>query len=332
VFNAAFDPSLLEYGASYDNSQDASPTFAIHVDQLIERLVRHSEIRHGRVIEVGCGKGEFLRRLFERADVTGEGIGFDPAYEGPLLLHGGRLQFKRRFYEVAVPADALVCRHVIEHVDDPVRLLSTISSGKESALVFIETPDVEWITRHRVPWDFFYEHCSLFSATSLTFALRRAGSSSIAVERRFGNQYLWAEATGGRGENVIAPERPEPALGGSFDFQELMTCLSDLVGRLIERGPTFVWGAGAKGVTFCGMVDDDGSRLAGVIDINSAKHGRFVAGTGHPIVSPKDAVTHDMAVAIVLNPVYKGEISAHLTSLGSNASVVDAMQEISACA
>src|SRR5687767_4768956 len=169
VFNAAFDPGLLEYGPDYDNTQNHSPAFDAYTDELVEHLIG-TGVRAGRVIEVGCGKGAFLVKLLSHPRSRCEGVGFDPSYLGPETALGGRLRFARTFYgpDTAVPADVALCRHVIEHVADPLALLRTVrvAAGDQSR-VFFETPCVDWVFRNRVPWDLFYEHCSLFTAHSL---------------------------------------------------------------------------------------------------------------------------------------------------------------------
>src|SRR5438132_1089214 len=60
VFNPAFDGSLLSYGPAYDNTQNASPAFDRHVNGLVSELVEQRGVRGCRVVEVGCGKGDFL--------------------------------------------------------------------------------------------------------------------------------------------------------------------------------------------------------------------------------------------------------------------------------
>lgn len=75
-------------------------------------------------------------------------------------------------------ADVVICRHVIEHIPDPAVLLSTIRQalvGSSQARVFFETPCAEWILANKAIWDFFYEHCSYFSADSLTTAFEISG-------------------------------------------------------------------------------------------------------------------------------------------------------------
>src|SRR5262245_1357213 len=66
-FNAAFRPELLRYGPDYDNTQTWSPAFARYTEALVRELVEVHRVRAGRVVEAGCGKGVFLRKLVEYA-------------------------------------------------------------------------------------------------------------------------------------------------------------------------------------------------------------------------------------------------------------------------
>jgi hypothetical protein len=401
VFNSDFDSSLVDYGPAYENSQDCSPAFNAHLDELVDYLVTKNGVRNGRVVEVGCGKGVFLNKLLAHPDNHSDAVGFDPSYLGE--VHVGRVKFVKDFYgpDTAVPADVVVCRHVIEHIPDPVELLRTVRAGvgeSGTTQVFFETPCVEWILRNRVPWDFFYEHCSLFTAASLALALARAGFVVSAVRHVFGGQYLWAEAsTGGKGsefqrnpltrnrsgsdlspryggEVLVAGELEMPMkatnhthlspipggevaerhevseagegvflphlsrlppktihLAHAFIAQERERLLrwGALLAHLATRGEVFVWGAGAKGVTFCNLADPDRSRVTAVVDVNPAKQGKFLPGTGHAIVSPADA--KNAAAVLVLNPNYFAEVRATVERLGFQAGVIDLMQEAIPC-
>jgi SAM-dependent methyltransferase len=328
VTNAAFDPTLLDYGPAYENSQDCSPAFADYLAELADRIVGHHGVRTGRVVEVGCGKGAFLTRLLSHPQNRCEAVGFDPSYVGPDTALGGRLRFVKAFYgpDTATPADAVVCRHVIEHVADPLALLRAVRGGLGGgrAKVFIETPCVAWVLRNRVPWDLFYEHCSLFTAHSLGLALTRTGFAVTNVRHVFGGQYLWAEAETGAGDwpDELAEA---PARAFAADEQRRVARWVELLQEL--PAPVCVWGAGAKGATFCHLADPAGRRVAAVVDVNPAKQGRFLAGTGHPIISPAEAVARGAAAVVVLNPNYTAEVAAALARLGSPAAVIDLMAE-----
>ncbi len=316
VFNSAFDAALLRYGPGYDNTQSHSPAFAAHLDALARYLVRDRGVRGARIVEIGCGQGDFLRRLTEWSGAANSGVGFDPAYAGE--CGGGALRFVRGLYgpDNAVPADAVVCRHVIEHVADPLALLRTLRAAlatSPQARVFFETPDAAWILRHAVPWDFFYEHCSLFSAASLTSAFARAGFRVAEVRHVFAGQYLWLEAGLGEPHAADAPDGIA-ALAQDYPAREAAQASAwrDRLARLSATGKIAVWGAGAKGATFASLADPQATAIDCLIDINPAKQGRCVPGTGHPILAPSMLAARGVRHVLPMNPAYHREIEAQL--------------------
>lgn len=330
VFNQSFDEQKLSYGAQYDNTQLTSPAFQEHVAGLVRHLIEERQVRSARIVEVGCGKGEFLRALVAAEGAENSGVGFDPSYVGPDDDLDGRLSFERRYYDATctdIKVDVIVCRHVIEHVPDPLALLRTIRSAVSSdhrVRLFFETPCVEWILRKNVVWDFFYEHCSYFTAASLAAAFSTAGFTVERVSRVFGEQYLWLEATNVPPPSVTRDAGNTPKLARLFaDAQERqLDAWTNVVRDLAGRQTLALWGAGAKGVTFANLVDPHRSSIACLVDMNPAKQGGFAAGSGHPIVAPQAMRTHDVNRAIVLNPNYLDEIREYVCAHGLSVEIV----------
>jgi SAM-dependent methyltransferase len=330
VFNAAFEPGKVGYGASYDNSQNCSHAFAGHVSGLVQHLVERRGVRGARIVEVGCGDGSFLRRLVA-ADAGNTGVGFDLSYRGPAEDLGGRARFVGEQFgpgSGAGAADVVVCRHVIEHVPDPVALLRSVGRAAPGARAFFETPDVEWIVRRRAVWDFFYEHCSYFSAGSLAAAFEAAGFGAVRVRRVFRGQYLWAEAEAAPGTGPRTTARRGatlPALAEEFGAAErlLVGRWRSEVERLAAGGGVALWGAGAKGVTFANLVDPERRLVDCVVDIYPVKQGKYVPGTGHPIVAPADLAGREVRAVLLMNPNYYGEVAAALASLSAGAELID---------
>lgn len=314
-FNRTFEQERVPYGDAYDNNQLCSPIFQQHVDRLIDRLVQHDGIRHKTVIEVGCGKGTFLKKLCERGE--NQGIGFDPSYKGPETSDQERVRFYKKIYGPgceSIEVDAVISRHVIEHVADPVGLLQVIRgalSGSPRAKIYFETPCLEWILRHQVFWDFFYEHCSYFSKASLQTAFEAAGFDVLQMEHIFQGQYLWCEAKvePNAGEGPTADSRSIIDLAGVYQRhqQEQVEGWKAFIDNLRAKGKVAVWGAGAKGVTFVNVVDPHRERIDCLVDLNPDKQNKYVPGTGHPILPYKTLKQRGAKYALVMNPNYLKE-------------------------
>ncbi len=266
------------------------------------------------VVEVGCGQGDFLVGLAQV--LPGASLrGFDPAWrggegEGPA---GARIT-RDLFDEPAVAGgawpDLIVARHVIEHMPAPGAFLTGLRRcAREGTRLVVETPDVDWSLRTGAFHDFFYEHCSLFSAAALDRALANAGFKVTRLERVFGGQYLWAEA-------IVA----EPA--AASDFTAYRAHWGQALETAAAAGSVVVWGAGAKGASFAQLLDADVSRIAALIDINPAKQGRYLGGAGHPILPPERAAALSPRTVFVMNPAYAEEIGRYLRENGWAADII----------
>jgi SAM-dependent methyltransferase len=333
VFNAAFDPALLDYGEHYDNTQSFSAAFETHMDGLVQELVENKGVRNARIIEIGCGKGLFLRKLVEWPESGNTGIGFDTSYVGPTEDLDGRLRFERSFYDeraASVSADAVVCRHVIEHVPAPRALMTSVRGAlvnSPDARLWFETPCVDWILRNEVLWDFFYEHCSLFTAHSLARLFRETGFEVQEVRHVFGGQYLWLEARPAQrlspAVEAREPETSALAVAYGAQVEGMRAAWRARLSELGLRGRVAIWGAGAKGATFSNLVDPDARLIDCVVDLNPAKQGKFIPGTGHPIVAPEALGPRHVSAVLVMNPNYRAEIAALLQRLAPTTELLE---------
>ena len=79
-------------------------------------------------------------------------------------------------------------------------------------------------------------------------------------------------------------------------------------------------GRGSKGVGFLstlGLADE----IAFAVDVNPAKQGMFMPGTGHEIVAPEQLREIRPGFVVVMNPIYTDEIRRDLEGLGITATV-----------
>jgi hypothetical protein len=175
--------------------------------------------------------------------------------------------------------------------------------------------------------DFFYEHCSYFTAESLAYAFRHAGFVPTSVRHIFGGQYLWLRATF---EPNVTPDSSLPTSSGRIvelasrfrDHEETrIRELREQLERLRGRGRVAIWGAGAKGATYVHLLDPARELIDCVIDINPRKQGRFLPGTAHPIVEPSIIGERGVQSIIVMNANYASEIRADVERLGFDVSI-----------
>ena len=92
--------------------------------------------------------------------------------------------------------------------------------------------------------------------------------------------------------------------------------------ELCSLGKVAIWGAGAKGVTFANLLDPHSKLIDCIVDLNPNKQGRFVPGTGHPIVSYRDLPKRNVATAILMNPNYREENQEYLKKAGIKISLI----------
>jgi hypothetical protein len=91
--------------------------------------------------------------------------------------------------------------------------------------------------------------------------------------------------------------------------------------QLVAEGKTVaLWGGGSKAVSFLTSLDV-GHLVSFSIDVNPNKQGRFLIGTGHPVVGPEHLRDHASVQLIVMNPVYVPEITQTVERLGVHAEI-----------
>lgn len=327
VWNTAFDPSLVDYTPDYENSQHFSPAFRDYVADLARRLDERHGLRGRVIVEIGCGKGEFLALLTETA--RAHGLGFDPTFDGEVTDE--RIRVVRRYYDEDTAADVdaalVMARHVVEHLADPVTFLADVRrAGGDHAAHYYEVPNAEHVFTDRGMWDLIYQHVGYFTRPALDMTLRMAGYRVLSLDTSFHGQFLGIDAM------PATPEDRDVAPPDVDEVSPVVDRITDFVPRFRERlagwnehlptgnGDVALWGAGAKGVTFLNLLDDPGM-VGHVVDVNPRKAGRHVPGTGHRIESPAALAGRRLRTVFIANPAYEHEIGAHLRELGCNAAV-----------
>jgi SAM-dependent methyltransferase len=324
IHNAAFNPDRLSYVEGYVNSLHHSPTFAGFAEQLVRDLVDGHDLRHAIVVEIGCGDGRFLQTLCEVGQCRG--YGFDPSQPKSEWMgtNGASVQIASRLFSPEksdlVPK-LLCCRHVLEHLAEPIQLLNSLNEARLSragTVFYFEVPNGHFVTRPQGLWDHIYEHHSCFTPASLAYLFRSKHFRLLKIGTTYSDQFLWVQARLGEDPGAVVPEAPDrqEATRIRQGYQNLLLQWRDRLANLKSGGKSVaVWGAGSKGVTFVNLVDST-EAICAVIDINPQKCGRYIPGTRHKVLAPKDLCEVAPDVLVVMNPIYMEEIADSVRELG----------------
>jgi SAM-dependent methyltransferase len=329
ISNVAFDSTLLEYSSEYESTQSFSQTYNTFARRLAEQLIDRHNLHGKDLLEIGCGNGEFLTLLCELGD--NRGIGFDPAYiEG---RSEGRKETKTKFIKdfysekyTEDVADFVYCRMTLEHIHPTAhftRMIRQSIGERVDTIVFFQVPDVTRVLRDCAFEDIYYEHCSYFSPGSLARLFRICGFDVLNLELDYDGQYVMIEAKPAE-ETYLAKIALEDDLNQLQSlvkdfpekFQKKTSKWKDELMAIYSSGRRVVlWGSGSKGVAFLTTLNIINA-VEYVVDINPYRHGTYMAGTGQKIVAPEFLKEYQPDFVIVMNAVYKDEISKDLNNMG----------------
>ena len=334
ISNTAYDPTLQDYSLSYEETQSFSPRFRAFARELADHWVERYGLQGKEVLEIGSGKGEFLVLMAELG--VGRGIGIDPGFVEERIDSpaADRITFVTDYYSEAYAeaADAVVCRHTLEHIHATgalVRLVRRSLRQRPDAVVLFELPDVLRVLDEIAFWDIYYEHCSYFTPGSLARLFRHAGFDVLDLALAYDDQYILIECRPAEVPSS-APLPLEEEVWAVAEhvarfrqgFAETISHWRSELARAREAGRrTVIWGAGSKGVSFLttlGVADE----VEYAVDVNPYKHGKYVAGTGQRIVAPEFLRDCAPDLVVAMNPIYLDEIGTQLASLGVSAELV----------
>ena len=328
LFNAHFDKTVMSYAGNFEESQHFSETFSTFAKGLAAQVAQRCAISGKHVLEIGCGKGEFLRELCRIGNATG--LGIDPGYRADpgRGSDADRVRFLAEYFkeDSQIDADVVLCRHTLEHIASVRDFVRSIRKGigarNESSVVF-ETPDVKRVLQEGAFWDMYYEHCSYFSPGAHARLFRQQDFDITDLSLEYDNQYIiqYASPSSSYTEPCFALEEDLSEMQVLADnYRKLVTNVQDnwrerVCAAWAEGRNVVLWGGGSKGVSFLTTLNLS-SEVSAVVDVNPFKQGKFMPGTGHRVIAPAALVDEAPHIVIVMNPIYVAEITKMLKSLG----------------
>jgi novobiocin biosynthesis protein NovU/D-mycarose 3-C-methyltransferase len=285
-----------------------------------------------RAVEMGSNTGDFLAALQPH---VGTVLGVEPASNVAALARDRfGIPTRADFFVPSVagdiattegPADLIAARHCFAHIDnihDVVEGVSRLLAPE--GIFYIENA---WLLDTLVGVQFdqvYHEHMSYLHVAPLQRLLEAHGLRVVHVDHRpvHGGSILVYAARQGSGHRVqpsvdhfLLRERELLAGGALLNFADRSVALRDAIRaavlRRVERGEVVdTYGATAKGNTllnYCGL---DHTVLRRSYDGTAIKQGRFLPGSGLPVVAEETLAVDPPAACLLTAWNFADEIVA----------------------
>lgn len=256
-----------------------------------------------KIIEVGCGQGEFLQvltefpvqafgiehkqDLVEKAQQKGLSVSCDFAETPDHVLENG-------------PFDAFLSFNFLEHQPRPNDMMQCIYNNlTESGYGLITVPSFEYILEHDGFYELIRDHIANYSQDSIRFLMEKNGFTVLECQRI--NRDTWSL--------IVKKRQPVDVSGLSRNFDKLTQQMNDYVDHCIRKGQKVaVWGASHQGFTVVSATGV-GKKIAYIIDSAPFKQGKFAPSSHVPIVSPDYFFQNPVDSILIIAPGYTEEIT-----------------------
>lgn len=302
VWNRSFRYEDVPYKDSPNRMFNNGVIWQGHLAESCELLVRQMP-PNPTLVEIGCGEGHFLRALAKACGGAARIIGFDPSTHPET---GQGFEFHARLFDplediAAFQPDAVIVRHVIEHLTAPATLLEQLAWGSSQAgkdvWLFAESPCIDRVFDAGRLADFFYEHVSHFSTESFRTLMERAGDI-FELSHGYDGEVVYGLV------RLDVPDARKRRAQSSSSFHaraaETRAAVARQIDALAARGATVaVWGGTGKGATFMHQFGLDAGRFPLVVDSDPSKVGTYVPGVGQIIQFRDILKTHPPAAVLI---------------------------------
>jgi SAM-dependent methyltransferase len=281
---------------------------APHMNELVNEF--RSSLKSGpssSIFEIGCNDGYFLALLQSAGFHDLRGIDPAPSCSESARKNGFNiltgyfgLSIAQRLHESGYSPQLIVCRHVLEHVQDLADFLSGIDMLlPDDGELLLEVPDMETIGSRgdfSAIWD---QHVNYFDLASVEYLLAGSGlgiRSSRRIPHGGGTLILLIGRSDSRPCTRLIPSRDAWKLA----IADNISMTRETVRHIRSEGRTIAaFGAGMRGTMLINL-SAIGEFLEFVVDDNPEKVGRFLPGSGLPVVSMSSMAGNRPDVCFIL--------------------------------
>lgn len=280
-----------------------------------QHLIETYHLEGKKVIEVGCGGGEFLSML-EGYPVLPFGVEnrenlVEAARSKGLLVTQGFADDSDTVLGTDGPYDAFLSFNFLEHQPEPGKMLDCIWNNlSDQGVGLITVPSLEYILKYNGYYELIRDHIAYYSFETLRFLCLQHGFR--VLEEKLVNRDTCAivvEKCANRQNSSIPSVRKFDIGSLATGFQMIGEELRALRKWLTQKNKKLaIWGASHQGFTLAATTCLK-EMAQYIIDSAIFKQGKFAPASHLPIVAPDHFFSNPMDAILIVAPGYTNEIA-----------------------
>lgn len=264
-------------------------------------FVNRQSLYGKKLLEVGCGKGEFLSLMRQ---CGADAYGVENAEESVIdCVHNG-LKVTQGYLKDGstlpdAPFDAFFMLNFLEHLPDINAVLRGIFNNLTDCSVgLVEVPNFDMILKSKMFSEFISDHLFYFTRETLTSTLNLNGFDVLECKPVWYDYIL----------SAVVKKRVPLDVSNFAGFEEQIK--HELQGYISQFGQkrVAVWGAGHQALAMLALAGLSG-KIRYVVDSAPFKQGKYTPATHIPIVPPETLDADPVDAVIVMAASYSDEVA-----------------------
>jgi len=264
-------------------------------------FVEKYNLKGKKVIEMGCGKGEYLQ-LMKGTGVDAYGIEFlDESVE---FCNSQGLKVYKEYIDKtdttipSAPFDAFFIMNFFEHIPNINAAMAGLSKNlSDDSVGIIEVPNFDMMLRNKMFSEFIGDHLFYFTKDTLISTLNMNGFDVVECKEIWHDYIICA----------IVRKRKKTDLSSFHQQQKNIKEQINQYLAIYDLNQVAIWGAGHQAFAVMSLSDLRG-KIKYVVDDAPFKQGKYTPATHISIVSASTLLTNPPQAIIIMAGSYSEEI------------------------